>query len=336
MPIAERITDPTCKPVRVDILVPMFNESEGCVRFHRELKTALANVERYSFRFIYVDDGSIDDTADKLLQLSIEDTNVRLLALSRNFGHQAALTAGLDAADADVIIMMDGDGQHPPTLIPEMLKLYEAGFDVVQMQRVDAPRSVSYFKRFTSSAFYALLSRLGEIDIGEGVADFRLISREVLDALRQLREYHRFLRGMVPWLGFRRATLPFKAPARFSGSTKYSFNKMIRLAADGLFSFSLVPLRLGVFLGGVLLLLGCCEILYVATIFLRGRAGELVPGWSSVIVMLTVSSGVTMVLLGFIGIYVGMIFQEVKARPVYIVRSTHTCAPTDVQSFPNH
>ncbi|MDQ2843059.1 MAG: glycosyltransferase family 2 protein [Acidobacteriota bacterium] len=335
MPIAERITDPTCKPVRVDILVPMFNESEGCVRFHRELKTALANVEPYSFRFIYVDDGSTDNTAEQILQLSSEDINVRLLALSRNFGHQAALTAGLDAADADVIIMMDGDGQHPPALIPEMLRLYEAGFDVVQMQRVDAPKSVSSFKRFTSSAFYALLSRLGEIDIGDGVADFRLISREVLDALRQLREYHRFLRGMVPWLGFRRATLPFKAPARFSGSTKYSLKKMLRLAGDGLFSFSLFPLRLGIFLGGLFLLLGCWEILYVATFFLRGSAEKLVPGWSSVIVMLTVSSGVTMVLLGFIGIYVGMIFQEVKARPVYIVRSTQARARADVHGLSN-
>lgn len=318
---------PVRQSLRVDIVVPMFNESEGCHRFHLELRAAISKADSYQFRFLYVDDGSTDDTRDKLRKLSADDDSVQMLALTRNFGHQAALTAGLDAAEGDVIIMLDGDGQHPPALIPEMLKLYEAGFDVVQMQRVDPRGSISLFKRLSSSAFYTLLSRLGEIDIGEGVADFRLITREVLDALRQLREYHRFLRGMVPWLGFRRAMLPFEAPPRFSGSTKYSLKKMLRLGADGLFSFSLFPLRLGVFLGCLFLLLGCSEVLYVATFFLRGRSGELIPGWSSVIVMLTISSGVTMVLLGFIGIYVGMIFQEVKGRPVYILRSSSASAP---------
>jgi len=328
---AERMPHPIRRPVRVDIVVPMFNESEGCVRFHAELKAAIIGTP-YRFRFIYVDDGSTDNTRDMLLKLSIEDKNVRTLELSRNFGHQAALTAGLDAADADVIIMMDGDGQHPPALLPQMLQLYEAGFDVVQMQRVDPPGSISPFKRFTSATFYTLLRRLGEIDIGMGVADFRLISREVLDALRQLPEYHRFLRGMVPWLGFRRVVLPFEALERFGGSTKYSFKKMLRLAGDGLFSFSLFPLRLGIFLGCLFLLLACSEILYVAAFFISGRSGELIPGWGSLIVMLTVSSGVMMVLMGFIGIYVGMIFQEVKARPVYIVRSTSANAGLEVHS----
>ena len=318
---------------RVDIVVPVFNESEGCKRFHADLRLAIRSAP-YRFNVIYVDDGSTDNTRDVLVQLSIEDKNVRMLELSRNFGHQAALTAGLDAADADVIIMMDGDGQHPPALIPEMLQLYEAGFDVVQTQRIDPAGSISSFKRFSSATFYALLSRLGQIDIGTGGADFRLISREVLYALLQLREYHRFLRGMVPWLGFRRVVLPFEARRRFSGSTKYSFKKMLRLAGDGLFSFSLFPLRLGIFLGCLFLLLGCGEILYVASFFFSGRSRELIPGWSSLIVMLTVSSGVTMVLLGFIGIYVGMIFQQVKARPVYITRSTSAHPRADAEDSP--
>jgi len=311
----------------------MFNEGEGCARFHAELKAAI-QASPYTFRLIYVDDGSTDSTREKLLRLSGEDPDVRVIELSRNFGHQAALTAGLDAADADVVIMMDGDGQHPPAVVPDMLRLYEAGFDVVQMQRVDRRGSISSFKRYSSSTFYTILSRLGEIDIGFGVADFRLISREVLQALRQLREYHRFLRGMVPWLGFRRAMLPFEAPQRLSGSTKYNLRKMLRLAADGLFSFSLFPLRLGIFLGCLFLLLGCGEIFYVARFFFTGRSGELVAGWSSLIVMLTISSGVTMVLLGFIGIYVGMIFQEVKARPVYVVKSTSAHLRADAHSVP--
>lgn len=304
----------------VDIVVPLFNEGHGCIRFHEELQkvtTALA----YDFRFIYVNDGSTDNTRDLLLELSARDKAVTVLELSRNFGHQAALTAGLDAATADVIVMLDGDGQHPPNLIPEMLKLYEAGYDVVQMQRIDPPGSISHFKRITSVGFYRLLSRVGETDIGRGVADFRLITWEVLDALRQVREYHRFLRGIVPWLGFRRTVLQFEAPPRLSGATKFTLRKMLRLAGHGLFSFSLVPLYLGIILGGLLLLLGCIEIVYIAAFFFRGRASELVPGWSSLMVMVTISSGVTMVLLGFIGIYLGMIFQQVKGRPLYIVRS---------------
>lgn len=311
--------DSVCKALSVDIVVPVFNEGPGCARFHAGLK-AVTRLAPYRFRYIYVNDGSTDNTSEVLLGLSREDNDILVLELSRNFGHQAALTAGLDAADAEAIIMMDGDGQHPPVLIPEMLKLYEAGFDVVQMQRVDSPGSISSFKKVTSLAFYRVLSQLGEIDIGMGVADFRLISRDVLQALRQLREHHRFLRGMVPWLGFRRAVVPFEPPPRLSGSTKYSLKKMLRLAGDGLFSFSLFPLRIGIFLGVVFLLLGCGEVLYVLGFFLVGRARELVPGWSSIIFMLTVSSGVIMVLLGFIGIYVRMIFQQVKSRPIYVVK----------------
>lgn len=311
--------DSVCKALSVDIVVPVFNEGPGCARFHAGLK-AVTRLAPYRFRYIYVNDGSTDNTSEVLLGLSREDNDILVLELSRNFGHQAALTAGLDAADAEAIIMMDGDGQHPPVLIPEMLKLYEAGFDVVQMQRVDSPGSISSFKKITSLAFYRVLSQLGEIDIGMGVADFRLISRDVLQALRQLREHHRFLRGMVPWLGFRRAVVPFEPPPRLSGSTKYSLKKMLRLAGDGLFSFSLFPLRIGIFLGVVFLLLGCGEVLYVLGFFLVGRARELVPGWSSIIFMLTVSSGVIMVLLGFIGIYVRMIFQQVKSRPIYVVK----------------
>jgi dolichol-phosphate mannosyltransferase len=318
------------KLLRVDVVVPMFNEAEGCLRFHRELTAAVEALERYQFAFIYVDDGSTDSTCEKLSALALADSSVSVIQLSRNFGHQAALTAGLDSAKGDAVIMLDGDGQHPPALIPEMLRLYEAGFDVVQMQRTDPHGSISLFKKWTSSTFYRLLSRFGEIEVAEGLADFRLITREVLHALHSVREYHRFVRGIIPWLGFRRAIVPFEAPPRSSGSTKYSLKKMLRLAGDGLFSFSLFPLRLGIFIGALFLALSLCEILYVTLFFLGGRSHELVPGWSSLIVMLTVSSGAIMLLLGFIGIYVGMIFQEVKSRPVYVARSAPSPSHRDL------
>jgi dolichol-phosphate mannosyltransferase len=220
--------------------------------------------------------------------------------------------------------MMDGDGQHPPELIQEMLRLYQEGFDIVQTQRGDFIRSSNTFKRWTSRAFYRFISRAGEIQLAPGTADFRLISRQVLHALQQMKEYHRFIRGMTSWLGFRTAILPYEAGTRMAGETKYSLRKMVRLAADGLFSFSLVPLRLGIAVGCLFLLLAIAELSYVAVFWLLRDPRELVPGWSSLILMVTLGNGITMVLLGFIGIYVGMIFQEVKRRPIYVISPSHS------------
>jgi polyisoprenyl-phosphate glycosyltransferase len=302
----------------VDIIVPVFNEAQALLSFHESLKQVASGLAAGRIRYIYVNDGSTDGTQELLVSLAESDADVVALELSRNFGHQAALSAGLDYAEADVVVMMDGDGQHPPDLIPEMLRLYELGYDIVQSQRVDADRSL---KHLSSRAFYAVISKLGGIRIPEGTADFRLISRKVHEALRSLREYHRFYRGIVPWLGFRTVLLPYIPAKRLAGSSKYSLRKMLRLAGDGVFSFSLLPLRLGIFAGLVFLCGALLELAYVASFWLSGRRSALVPGWSSTIVVLTAGLGAVMILLGFIGIYVGMIFQEVKRRPVYVLRS---------------
>ncbi len=305
---------------RLDIVIPVFNEAEGLASLHASLMTAIAGLA-YEVRILYVDDGSSDDTQVVLESLAGSDPRVQFLGLSRNFGHQAALTAGLDHAGADVVIMMDGDGQHPPELIPEMLRLHQLGYDIVQTQRVDSGSSL---KISTARGFYWLLNRIGELNITPGAADFRLVSREVLASLRQINEYHRFLRGLFSWMGFKSVLLPYSPKARLAGTSKYSMAKMLRLARDGLFSFSLVPLRLAFYVGFAFLVFAVFEVAYVLSLWLAGDFRRLVPGWSSIIIILTVSSGLTMLLLGLIGMYVGMIFQEVKHRPPYLIKSANS------------
>jgi glycosyltransferase involved in cell wall biosynthesis len=306
-------------PRTVDFLIPVFNEGPSLHGFHARLTEATAGLP-YSFRFLYINDGSSDDSIQVLENLSAADSRVRAINLTRNFGHQAALSAGLDACDADAVIMMDGDGEHPPSLVPEMLRLFESDYDIVHTQREDRGRGGFLLKKLTSRGFYWTINRLGETRIVEGSADFRLMSREAVIALRQLPEYHRFYRGMVQWIGFSSVILPFVPADRIAGKSKYSLRKMLRLAADGMFSFSLAPLRLGLLIGGVFLLLAGAEIAYVLSFWLRGNTTKLVPGWSSLIVVMTVSSGISMFLMGILGIYMGMIFQEVKRRPLYLVK----------------
>ena len=303
--------------MRLDLIIPLYNESASLPSFHASLLHALANLP-YDLRFLYIDDGSEDDTGKLLAEMARADARVQPIALSRNFGHQAALTAGLDAASADAVVMLDGDGQHPPALVPELVRLFEAGYEVVQTTRLD-PGGLR-FKRATGAGFYWLINRLGETRIPEGAADFRLLSRDAVNALGQLREYHRFYRGLVEWIGFRTVILPYTPAPRLAGRSQYSLRKMLRLAGDGLFSFSLAPLRLALVIGSLFLVLLAVELVYVLSFWIRGMERSLVPGWSSLMLILTMSSGISMILLGILGFYVGMIFQEVKRRPVYVVR----------------
>ncbi len=277
------------------------------------------DVLAHEFRFIYVDDGSSDGTADKLRAIGANDPRVTLLRLSRNFGHQAALTAGMDAARGAVIITMDGDGQHPPELIPQMLDLIAQGYDVVQTQRKDEGQPAT-FKKWTSVLFYRLINTISGTQILPGTADFRALSRQAVDGLKSMPEYHRFLRGMVSWIGFKTIILPYQPQDRISGTSKYSLGKMVRLAMDAIFSFSLVPLYIGLSFGALLFCLAAVEMVYVLSFWVTGRTSSLVPGWSSLMFVILIVGGVLMALLGFIGVYIGYIFQEVKRRPVYLIR----------------
>jgi dolichol-phosphate mannosyltransferase len=306
------------KITTVDLVIPVFNEAGVVEQTHARIASALAGLP-YEFHILYVDDGSRDGTDRSLAELARQDPRISPIFLSRNFGHQAAISAGLDAAHSDAVITMDGDGQHPPEMIAEMLRLMEQGYDIVQTQRMDEAQPAS-FKKWTSGQFYRLINSISGTPILPGAADFRALSRQAVDALKSMPEYHRFLRGMVAWIGYPTVILPYQPAERISGQSKYSLSKMFRLAMDAIFSFSLVPLYIGLSMGGVLLFLAFAEMIYVLSFWVTGRTSNLAPGWSSLMFIILIVGGMLMVLLGFIGVYVGYIFQEVKRRPIYLLK----------------
>ena len=304
--------------LKIDLVIPVYNEA-GVVEQTYASVCQVVDCLPYQFTIYYVDDGSKDNTVGSLSMLAEKDQRIIVLEFARNFGHQAALTAGLDASTGDFVISLDGDGQHPPEMIPQMVALFEQGYDIVQAQRIEEGQGFS-FKQFTSSGFYTLINTISGTRMEPGAADFRGLSRQAVEALKAMPEYHRFLRGMISWMGYRSVILPYHEPGRVAGKSKYSFGKMFRLAMDAIFSFSLMPLYLGMTMGGILLCLAAGQIIYVLSFWFTGRSSELVPGWSSLMSVMLVIGGMLMILLGFIGVYVGYIFQEVKRRPVYLLK----------------
>ena len=288
-------------------------------RFHRTL-TDVCKTLNVSTRFIYVNDGSSDATADILRQLAEHDPRVVGVELTRNFGHQAALSAGLSIARADFVVTMDGDGQHPPELIPTLLEHLRGDFDVVLTVRRSTEDS-GVGKRVTSTWFYRILNWISATKLAPGTADYRALRQVVVESLVRLPEYHRFVRGMVSWLGYRTVAIEYDARPRISGSTKYSIGKMFKLALDATFSFSLVPLQISAALGLFFFILAAIEAAYVLSFWVRGDQQLLAPGWGSLMFMLLVVGGLLMIMLGIVGGYVGYTLQEVKGRPVFLIRS---------------
>jgi dolichol-phosphate mannosyltransferase len=308
---------PRKSKLNIDLVIPVFNESGVVEQTYAEVCKVIDALP-HNFKFHYVDDGSEDDTVQLLHTLAKKDRRVVVLELSRNFGHQAALTAGLDASEGDFVISMDADGQHPPAMIVQMIELFEQGYEIVQAQRIE--EQGFSFKRVTSSGFYTLINRISGTRIEPGAADFRGMSRQAVEALKAMPEFHRFLRGMISWVGYKSVILPYRETSRVAGRSKYSLGKMFRLAMDAIFSFSLVPLYIGLSAGGIFFCLAALEMIYVLSFWVRGDTSSLAPGWSSLMFVILIASGMVMIVLGFIGVYVGYIFQEVKKRPVYLLK----------------
>jgi len=302
----------------VDIIVPFFNEEDAILPFFDQLQAAISPLD-YSFHLIFVNDGSKDKTQENLASLSKAHDNITIIEFSRNFGHQAALTAGLDHSRSDYAISMDGDGQHPPELIVEMLRLAESGYDIILTERLNQKKKLS-LKQFTSHTFYRLINFIGDTHIQPGGADFRLLSRQVVQELQAMPEYHRFLRGMVAWVGFKSIILPFQPPNRLAGQSKYSLRKMLNLGMDAVFSFSMVPLYISLGIGLLFLLGALAEMIYVLNFWIRGDIAHLAPGWSSLMFILLITGGSLMVSQAVSGMYIGYMFQQAKGRPVYIVK----------------
>jgi dolichol-phosphate mannosyltransferase len=266
---------------------------------------------------LFVDDGSTDGTLLLLQQLHQENCRIRYISLSRNFGHQLALKAGLDRADGDCVISMDADMQHPPSLIPEMIAKWMEGYEIVYTRRRIDPQ-LSFFKRKTSSLFYKLTNFLSDIKIEEGAADFRLLDRQVVDTIRKFNEPHLFLRGLVSWMGYRQYGISYSPNERFSGKTKYSLKKMVIFALNGITSFSVRPLKISVVIGFFISLLAMLYGLYA--IYVALFTNKVVSGWTSLLVTISFIGGLQLMMMGIIGIYLGQVFMQTKNRPNYIIK----------------
>jgi polyisoprenyl-phosphate glycosyltransferase len=304
--------------MKLAIVIPVFNEATNIPVLYERVVAELQSLAR-DFEILFVDDGSTDASAEQIVALHRADARVKMLSMSRNFGHQAALTAGMDHASGDAVIAMDADLQHPPDLIRELVLRWKEGYEVVYTVRRSA-QTAGPLKRASAKLFYRTFRALSGIDLPANSADFRLLDRRVVEAFRQIRERTRFLRGLVRWAGFRSIAVPYEAPARHSGRTKYTTSRMMRLAIDGLVSFSTIPLYVAIYVGGLLALSGFAYLLFV--LYARFVTGNVVPGWTSLIILVTLVGGIQLVLMGIIGIYIGKIYEEAKQRPLYLIRRT--------------
>lgn len=312
----------------ISVVVPVYNECEGIRRFHARATAALERIPGVAYELIYVDDGSVDGSLDILREFADEAPNVQVLKFSRNFGHQIAITAGLDAAQGDAVVFIDADLQDPPELIETMVGSWREGNDVVYARRISR-KGETKMKLLTAAAFYRTLRSLTNIDIPADVGDFRLISKRVADELRGMREKDRYVRGLVSWLGFRHAFVPYERDERVAGTTKYPYRKMIKFALDGVTSFSTAPLRVASWMGYASSALG---FLYLASVFVQKALGFTVDGWATIMVALLFFGGVQLICLGILGEYVGRIFNEIKPRPVYVLEETLGSRGTDARA----
>ncbi|MBV8800141.1 MAG: glycosyltransferase family 2 protein [Alphaproteobacteria bacterium] len=309
--------------IRYSIVIPFFNERAVLPALLPKLDELLSMLDGTS-EVIFVDDGSQDGSAEIIRSHAVHRPGYKVLQLSRNFGHQAAITAGMDHASGQAVIIMDADLQDPPELVPEMIRKWTEGYDIVCAQRV-ARDDETWFKRSTAWFFYRALRLLTPVEVPPDVGDFRLVDRSVLDSFTTMHERDRFVRGMFAWMGYRQIAIPFSRPDRFAGDTRYPFRKMCALAMNGILGFSDVPLRLVIWFGMIVSAIAVMCGIYA--IVLRFSHADLVPGWASTIVVVAFLAGANMLMTGIVGLYVGRIHREVKGRPLYLVRSAFGFRP---------
>ena len=302
--------------VKLSAVVPVYNEEAVIHETCRRLKNVMDSIGE-TYEIIFVNDGSRDRTASIINEICETDKTIKFIDFSRNFGHQLAITAGMDYAAGEAIIVIDADLQDPPELIPEMVRKWKEGFNVVYGKRLDR-KGETLFKKFTARVFYRLLRQLTDIDIPVDTGDFRLIDRNVCNALKLVNERNRYVRGIISWLGFKQTGIEFTREKRYAGETKYPFKKMLRFAFDAISSFSYKPLKLASYVGFFLSLF---SFIYLIVVLYEGAfTNKTTPGWSSTLAVSLLFNGIVLIMLGIIGGYIGRIYDEAKGRPLYIIR----------------
>lgn len=299
------------------IVAPNFNESITLPEFYRRVQAVMESTGE-SWELVLVDDGSMDGSTDIIRELGRQDPHVRPVIFARNFGHQIAVTAGLDYSRGQAVVIMDSDLQDPPEVILDMIAKWREGFEVVYAIRAER-EGESWFKLFTASLFYRLIYRITDVDIPLDTGDFRLLDRKVVNVLNQMRERHRFLRGMSVWVGFRQVGVPYRRAARFAGETKYPLKKMVKFASDAITGFSYFPLQLATYLGFISAGLSMLAIPLIIGLRLFGSDSPLL-GQATTLIAVLLLSGVQLICLGILGEYIGRLYDEAKGRPLYIVR----------------
>lgn len=298
----------------ISVVIPAFNEEE-CISALIEKLKAILDTLKYRFEVIIVDDGSRDRTFDVIKELAATHKFLKGVKLSRNMGHQAALDCGLKHATGDAVISMDADLQHPPELIPQMVKLWEEGYEIVFTQKLENQEATLMYKLWAKT-FYSLFNKYSQIKLTPAGSDFRLMGRKSLDAVLSMPEYHKFYRGLVPFVGFRSTSISFDVQKRFAGKRKYNFKQSMRLASDGLFSFSDFALKIPFVIGGIALFIILLYLLYTL-VLLVFHGTVIMQGWTSVIAILVLSISIQLIFMGILGVYIGKIYFEVKKRPVF-------------------
>ena len=304
--------------IELSLVIPTFNEEGNVQRLYNEILLVLKQLQISTYEVIFIDDGSSDQSLQHIEALRAQDTNVHYLQFSRNYGHQHALKAGLDHARGAAVVSLDADLQHPPALIADMVHLWRQGAEVVYTRRNDK-QNVGLFKKLSAKVFYWLANRLSEVLIEEGTADFRLLDRKVVDAIKTFKESHLFLRGLIPTLGFKQVALDYEPAARFSGQSKYYLGKMFHFAINGITSSSAKPLYFSIYLGlffAFLAFVYGCYAIYIAVF-----TDAAITGWTSLIASVLFIGGIQMILIGIVGIYLGKLFVQSKQRPTYIIKS---------------
>ncbi len=300
------------------IVIPVFNEEAVILESHKRLKTIMDTCNE-SYEMIFVDDGSSDNTLELIKEICKQDSCSRMVSFSRNFGHQTAITAGMEFATGDVVIIIDADLQDPPEVILDMIAKWKEGYQVVYGKRLQR-KGETFFKKMTAKIFYRILNLLTDVEIPVDVGDFRLIDQKVCEALKSLPERNRYVRGLVSWVGFRQTSVTYNREERFAGETKYPLRQMFRFATDGITSFSHKPLKISIFFGSILSMFSF--IYMIVVIYQKLFTNAVISGWASTMAVILFFNGVTLIMLGIIGVYIGRIYDEAKARPLYIVGET--------------